>query len=76
MANLDLVISIDSAVAHLAGALGVPTWVMLKYSPDWRWLLDRKDSPWYSSIKLFRQRILGEWDDVATQIVRELQLII
>jgi tetratricopeptide (TPR) repeat protein len=75
LANLDLIITVDSAVAHLAGALGVPVWVMLKHAPDWRWLLDRSDTPWYSSIKLFRQQKSGEWDDVVTQIIKELRTI-
>lgn len=76
MEHLDLVITIDSAVAHLAGALGVPAWVMLKYSPDWRWLLDRADSPWYSSVKLFRQQISGDWDNVATQIASKIKMML
>ena len=59
--NLDLVITIDTAMAHLAGAMGVPAWVLLKSSPDWRWLMERSDSPWYSSLRLFRQQTPGEW---------------
>src|SRR5205085_8879383 len=54
MMNLDLVITVDSAVAHLAGAIGVATWVLLSSSPDWRWLLERSDSPWYPTVRLFR----------------------
>lgn len=68
IANLDLVISVDTSVAHLAGAIGCPTWVMLRKGPDWRWLDQRTDSPWYASIKLFRQQRDGEWDDVIKQI--------
>ena len=64
MMNLDLVISSDSAVPHLAGALGVPVWVALPAVPDWRWLLERKDSPWYPSMRLFRQTRQGSWQDV------------
>ncbi len=60
----DLVITCDTAVAHLAGALGVRTWVPLKYVPDWRWFLDREDSPWYPSMRLFRQETHGDWDGV------------
>ena len=60
----DLVITSDTAVAHLAGALGVKTWVALKHVPDWRWLLDRDDSPWYPSMRLFRQESPGDWDGV------------
>jgi ADP-heptose:LPS heptosyltransferase len=72
MMNLDLVITSDTALAHLAGALGVKTWVALKYVPDWRWMLDRDDSPWYPSIKLFRQQELDEWTPVFEQILSEL----
>jgi len=64
MEHLDLVISADSAPAHLAGALGVPVWVALKFVPDWRWLLGRADSPWYPSMRLFRQKEPGNWDSV------------
>ncbi len=64
MANLDLIITSDTPVAHLAGALGRPVWVALKRSPDWRWLLERAGSPWYPTMRLFRQRVSGEWDDV------------
>ena len=60
LTNLDLVITCDTAVAHLAGALGVPVWVALPFVPDWRWLLDRSDSPWYPTMRLFRQRTAGE----------------
>lgn len=61
MANLDLVITCDTSVAHVAGALGCPTWVALTRTPDWRWLLDRADSPWYPSMRLFRQRQPRDW---------------
>ena len=64
----DLVITSDTAVAHLAGALGVPTWVALKHVPDWRWLLDRDDSPWYPTMRLFRQQSDGDWDGVFSNI--------
>ena len=57
--NLDLVIACDTAVAHLAGALGVAVWVALPFVPDWRWLLDRSDSPWYPTMRLFRQKNAG-----------------
>src|SRR5262249_24919108 len=62
--NLDLVIAVDTAVVHLAGALGRPVWVMVTFAPDWRWLLDRDDSPWYPSLRLYRQPTPGDWDGV------------
>jgi tetratricopeptide (TPR) repeat protein len=71
--NLDLVISADTAVAHLAGALGLPVWVPLPVVPDWRWLLQRDDSPWYPTARLFRQTKLDAWDEVFERIARELQ---
>ena len=70
--NLDLVITVDTAVAHLAGALGVPTWVALPYVPDWRWLLQRQDSPWYPTLRLFRQSRTDAWDDVFVKISEAL----
>jgi len=62
--QLDLVITVDTAVAHLAGALGKPVWLLLPYAPDYRWLLDRADSPWYPTMRLFRQPAFGDWDAV------------
>ncbi len=73
MMNLDLVITVDTALAHLAGALGVPVWVALAFAPDWRWLLEREDSPWYPSMRLFRQPKLRDWDDVFVRIASALQ---
>ena len=73
IANLDLVITVDTAVAHVAGALGRPVWVMLRSRPDWRWLLEREDSPWYPSLRLFRQREHGDWDDVVTRVRAALE---
>ncbi len=64
MQSLDLIVSCDTSVAHLAGALGRPVFVMLKKIPDWRWLLDRDDSPWYPTMRLFRQRERGDWGEV------------
>ncbi len=74
--NLDLVISIDTSVAHLAGALGRPVWTLLPYLPDWRWLLDRDDSPWYPSMKLFRQPSLGDWKSVIDKVQDNLKSLI
>ncbi|MSM40288.1 MAG: tetratricopeptide repeat protein [Geobacter sp.] len=68
MANLDLVISIDTSVAHLAGALGIVTWTLLPHAADWRWLLEREDSPWYPTMRLFRQRYAGEWNEVIRRV--------
>jgi hypothetical protein len=69
---LDLVITVDTSVAHLAGALGRPTWILLPYTPDWRWLLDRDDSPWYSSVRLFRQTAAGDYRNVLEHVRAEL----
>ncbi|HWY85246.1 MAG TPA: hypothetical protein VNX28_00905, partial [Gemmataceae bacterium] len=73
MMNLDLVIAVDSAVAHLAGALGVPVWLALPFVPDWRWLLKRADSPWYPHHRLFRQRRPGDWIEVFERIATALR---
>ena len=72
MRNLDLVISADSSPAHLAGALGVPVWMPLPYISDWRWMTDRDDTPWYPTMRLFRQRRWGDWDDVFSRMAQEL----
>jgi hypothetical protein len=69
---MDLVISIDTSAAHLAGAMGKPTWVLLPHLPDWRWLLDRSDSPWYPSMRLYRQEEAGVWDSVLQTVTHEL----
>ena len=72
MRNLDLVITCDSAPAHLAGALGVPVWIALSSMSDWRWLSQREDSPWYPTLRLFRQKRQGDWDDVFGRITAEM----
>jgi hypothetical protein len=64
MMTLDLIITSDTSIAHLAGARGRPVWVALRRVPDWRWMLDRADSPWYPTMRLFRQRDDGEWASV------------
>jgi hypothetical protein len=73
MKNLDLVISADTAIVHLAGALGVPVWVALPYASDWRWLQEREDSPWYPTMRLFRQTRWGDWDGVFDRIAGALE---
>lgn len=72
IANLDLVIAVDTSVAHLAGALGRPVWLLNRRNTDWRWLLDREDSPWYPTMRIFRQHRRGEWDDVIRQVTQAL----
>jgi tetratricopeptide (TPR) repeat protein len=72
MMCLDVVVTSDTAIAHLAGALGVPAFVALKKVPDWRWMMDREDSPWYGSLRLFRQETAGDWDGVFARIKAEL----
>jgi hypothetical protein len=71
---LDLVVTIDTSVGHLAGAMGKPVWIMLPYAPDWRWLLDRNDTSWYPTARLFRQSAARDWQPVMTTIVEELGL--
>jgi tetratricopeptide (TPR) repeat protein len=73
---MDLVITVDTSVAHLAGAMGKPVWVLLPYNPDWRWLLDRADSPWYPSARLFRQQQFGNWAGVIDRVKDELPSVI
>jgi hypothetical protein len=72
IANLDLVISVDTSVAHLAGALGAPVWTLIDRASDWRWLTTRDDSPWYPTMRLFRQPSAGDWDSVVEQVRAEL----
>ncbi len=70
--KLDLTICVDTSVAHLAGALGKSIWVALCYNPDWRWLLERNDSPWYPTMKIFRQSQPQDWQSVFSQIAKEI----
>jgi Tfp pilus assembly protein PilF len=74
--NLDLIISVDTAVAHLAGAMGKPVWILLPFTPDWRWMLERQDSPWYPTAKLFRQEIHGDWDEVLNRVATKLRSLV
>ncbi len=70
---VDLVITVDTSVAHLAAALGRPTWVMLPFAPDWRWLLERDDSPWYPSVKLYRQKSISNWNSVLDPLTLDIK---
>jgi FkbM family methyltransferase len=72
VANLDLIVCADTSVAHLAAALGRPVWVLMPFSPDWRWLIGREDTPWYPTLRMFRQTEPGRWDDVVARVVAEL----
>ena len=68
---MDIVVSVDTGVAHLAGAMGKPVWILLPFIPiDWRWMLDRPDSPWYPTLRLFRQRVRGNWEEVFGRIAK------
>jgi Flp pilus assembly protein TadD len=71
--NLERLVTVDTSVAHLAGAMGRPVWIMLPRAPDWRWLLEREDSPWYPTVRLFRQTQVRRWDDVAQRIAAALR---
>jgi len=72
--QMDLVITVDTSTAHLAGAMGKPVWLMIPVAPDWRWMLDRKDSPWYPTMSIFRQNELGDWAFVINRIVQSLSI--
>jgi ADP-heptose:LPS heptosyltransferase len=72
VAALDLVISVDTSVAHLTGALGKPVWILLPFVPDWRWLIDREDSPWYPTARLFRQSADRRWEPVLDRVKHAL----
>ena len=75
IAHLDLIVTCDTSIAHLAGALGRPVWVALKQVPDWRFLLDRDDTPWYPNMRLFRQAERGDWDEVFERIAAALRAL-
>ena len=70
--NIDLLITVDTSVAHIAGAMVRPVWIMLPHAPDWRWLLGRADTPWYPTARLFRQSAAKDWPEVVTAMAREL----
>ena len=74
--KLDLVVTVDTAVAHLAGALGVPVWLMLPMVPDWRWLLEREDCAWYPTMRLFRQSDAGDWLFVFDRLAEALRQVV
>ncbi len=74
--SLDLIISVDTSVAHLAGAMGKTVWVLIPYIPDWRWMLERDDSPWYQTMRLFRQQRKGDWDHVFERVANELGALV
>ena len=73
IANLDLVISIDTSVAHLAGGMGAPVWLALHFAPDWRWLAEGDTSPWYPSMRIFRQPAFADWPAVFASMAAELR---
>ena len=74
ISGLDLVVSADTAVAHLAGAMARPVFILVPFAPDFRWMLDREDTPWYPTAKLFRQPTIGDWDSVLDRVRGELSL--
>jgi ADP-heptose:LPS heptosyltransferase len=76
MASLDLILSVDSMPAHLAGALGLPVWTLLPAEADWRWMAERSDTPWYPTMRLFRQHRAGDWEAVIARVADALQALI
>ena len=72
---LDLVVAVDTSLAHLAGAMGKAVALLLPFSPDWRWLLERTDSPWYPTMRIFRQRAIGDWDELIGRLRCELEQV-
>jgi ADP-heptose:LPS heptosyltransferase len=76
MAALDLIVTVDTAPAHLAGALGKPVWILHHAVPEWRWLVGRSDSPWYPSARLYRQTRPGDWTDVIERVAADLRAMV
>jgi len=76
LANLDLLIAVDTSIVHLAGAMNKPVWTLLPYAHDWRWMTRRTDTPWYPSMRLFRQEHLNQWDDVFQDVKQALDQLI
>ena len=74
--NMDLVVTVDTGVAHLAGGLGVPVWIMVTFHPDWRWFLNRDDSPWYPTARLFRHPKKGDWKSAIEKVKKELNILV
>jgi len=72
ISQLDLLISVDTSVAHIAGAMGKPVWLLLPFSPDWRWMMQREETPWYPTMRLMRQKKLGDWPGVIERVAKEL----
>jgi Flp pilus assembly protein TadD len=70
---MDVVVTVDTSVAHLSGALGLPTWLLLAYTPDWRWIRGRNDTPWYPSVKLYQQKAVGDWNEVFSRVAADLR---
>jgi ADP-heptose:LPS heptosyltransferase len=73
MQTLDLLLTVDTCSAHLAGALGVPVWTLLPHAADWRWMCGRSDSPWYPTMRLIRQRVPGDWSDVIPEVMMQIE---
>jgi hypothetical protein len=76
MTQLDLIISVDTSVAHLAGALGKPVWLLNRFESEWRWLLEREDSPWYPTMRIFRQRKSRDWDELLARVASALRIFV